>query len=391
MRAGSHIVTVCMAVNREPYLYECLSHMAQRAADKKNLCCVLWSDGDPMADSFRHEIDGMAVVMGRNESQVGVGFSRHRAIMLVENGVVVVTDPHVSVPDGWDQMLRNHFAREDHARDVVCTKTRCVGDYDGLYGTAGGVVHGGADFVLYGEDGHTFCSPVARWADYPPGEIPCVMGGFYAFDRAWYTRIGEPLWLLRGWGCDEEMLSIGSWLCGGRVVMLDAMVSHLIRAATPAPTSFVLESIVNRMRLPMLLPASDTLRGKMMNWVLSAPVSLSQDFMARLARDANRREVAYLRNLWASKRDGWRAFAKRFLGVEDAGREVPFGEAGIVTHHNLPICPKCGRVDSLKNVRYAGSVRYAKCVCGISAKQEYEGATLRITWGPGAKNRKKRG
>ena len=58
------------------------------------------------------------------------------------------------------------------------------------------------------------------------GELPAVMGACYFISKDWFLKMNATRFL-RSWGCDEQLLSLKSWLMGGDVRMLkDVRIGH---------------------------------------------------------------------------------------------------------------------------------------------------------------------
>jgi GT2 family glycosyltransferase len=69
------------------------------------------------------------------------------------------------------------------------------------------------------------------WAKEKPddSELSCLMGACYFVPREWYLRLGG-LQFLRGWGCEEQLLSLKAYLSGGDIrLMRDVHIWHKFR------------------------------------------------------------------------------------------------------------------------------------------------------------------
>jgi hypothetical protein len=61
------------------------------------------------------------------------------------------------------------------------------------------------------------------------------MGACYCLRRDWYFQIGSPLAIFEAWGGDEEILSVATWMMGGRVWLLPVTCGHIWAAPRARP------------------------------------------------------------------------------------------------------------------------------------------------------------
>lgn len=159
----------------------------------------------------------------RNDRRIGVGPSRHIGVMATRRDYVLLVDSHMRFQPGWYSALQSRCGQ--HSKSIICcvclglnNKRMDINNPDGIY-------HG-ATINVYGADQHArnrngrpqvFEAIWNRNGHYDDdSEILACMGASYAFNRSWFGYI-DPLRFLRGWGEDEIMLSVKSWLCGGDV------------------------------------------------------------------------------------------------------------------------------------------------------------------------------
>ena len=76
-----------------------------------------------------------------------------------------------------------------------------------------------------------------RRSEGPFETVPCLLGGAYAFDRAFFQEIGGHLGQVM-YGGEEPYISTKAWLAGGACrVITDVEIGHIYRAASDAPFS----------------------------------------------------------------------------------------------------------------------------------------------------------
>jgi glycosyltransferase involved in cell wall biosynthesis len=102
------------------------------------------------------------------------------------------------------------------------------------------------------------------------GEIAGVMGAGYAFRKDWYLHgMNAPWEIGRGYGMDEETLSLVNWICGGVTRLVDIPMGHYFNTGQhfAKDHEYLADVWVNRIRLVMSLPMSDRLRNRLMRWL----------------------------------------------------------------------------------------------------------------------------
>jgi hypothetical protein len=411
MKRTTDTISLCVAVRKEDHFRDTLMFADDGADTKKTHQASVWFDGEQITDIYSR-----GGLVGRNETPEGCGISRHRAIENATGDIIVIIDAHMILPKGWDTAVLDHFAGPKNAKDVLCGRMVAMDEWGKM-----GKLYSGAELVLKSScHGVGFTALQGVWKDQPLGEIGCCMGAFYAFRKGWYAQMGQPLGVLQGWGCDEEMLSLGSWLMGGRVVLADIRAAHLMQkpgryAPEPGQHGRVWR---NRFRLINLLPMSDFMRRDLNEWLCLNPIAMSSAFVEAVGHDAQRPEVMALKSLWAAHAPAWEAYRERFVNhvtrIAQAGanealkpeqvkavhvydtaaprlQDIPQGDPRPIRATNcqvldLPICPRCKAVDDLRVTRTrqqkAGCVsREGMCrKCKTPFKATDIGAERKITW-----------
>lgn len=169
------------------------------------------------------------VVVVENRNRCGSGPSRHIGALYASGEWLMHTDAHMRFWSGWYDEFKNSLPLVGHLQTVFCA-TMLALETDGSE-------HGryfGATLNLLGPDPGTGQPQVfeANWLKDKPehgDEIPCVMGACYFVQRDWYLYL-SPHRFLRSWGKEEEMLSVKTWLAGGKVRYLKTVeVGHVFR------------------------------------------------------------------------------------------------------------------------------------------------------------------
>lgn len=173
---------------------------------------------------------GATVYAVEDKQAQGPGRTRHRGIEAATDAdVIIIIDAHMRFRGDALAVMAKHAARAG-----LC----CALTYHNQTCSFTGTPYAGARIVYRARDGKATTALAGKWArTNKPGPVGCVMGGCYAFRRDWYYHVGQPLSMLPGWGCDEEALSIASWLSGQMPTCVDAEVAHRYRARPPWNTS----------------------------------------------------------------------------------------------------------------------------------------------------------
>lgn len=159
--------------------------------------------------------------------RIGCGPSRHIAAMQARGDWLFIVDSHVRFKPGWFdewRALPSRYPEEEFNKTLFCGT--CLGltskNMDVHNPTSR---YHGATLNLYGPDRNNPKAPrqvyEAVWLPREPEpqdgqELAAVMGACYLINREWFLRLSATRFLYP-WGCDEQNLSIATWLAGGTV------------------------------------------------------------------------------------------------------------------------------------------------------------------------------
>lgn len=193
---------------------------------------VLVDDGTPMPI----DVQDKAVKLIRTENRCGVGPARHLAALHATGDWILITDAHVRFEKGWADAALKRMG----GRDSTLFCATCVGLEPGMMDMANAKYSytSGASINFYGPDRNvpgltqvleSVWNPERTGDDFP---IASIMGASYFMSREWFMHIGG-LRMLRGWGCDESLLAIKTWLAGGDCrAMKTVRIGHQFRQAS---------------------------------------------------------------------------------------------------------------------------------------------------------------
>jgi glycosyltransferase involved in cell wall biosynthesis len=141
----------------------------------------------------------------RTNRRMGSGYCKHFALEQAEGDLRIVVDSHMRFPWEWlEKLVEEH---RTHPQAILCPVSRGFG-YQGRQFTGYG-----CDFRLSDELGFW----EGKWRVAPDAlsnNIPCLMGGAYAIPADVLQYVGGYAPGFRGFGCEEEYLSLRAWLCG---------------------------------------------------------------------------------------------------------------------------------------------------------------------------------
>lgn len=257
-----------------------------------------------------------------NPSRRGIGRSRDLGVEHVTTPNAMLIDSHMRFHDD-DWWRRVNAAIADDPRAIYCTKCEPL-DMQGQPVYQQSIGHG-AWIQFEGEGAADVLEP--KWIcrasfDAPLIDIPCVLGATYAFDVAYYNKLGGLLGL-RSWGVDEVYLSLKAWLEGGRCRLLtDVEIGHKFNDVSTYPIFnahlYYNKLLVCETVLPRELGAH--LRG-----VLAAGAVDSDAFARAEARIEEHRDLldrlrAYYESFYTRPFSEVRAIVSRQLDLDILGR-----------------------------------------------------------------------
>lgn len=174
----------------------------------------------------------------RNTKRIGVGPSRHIGAMRSTADWLCFLDSHMRFEPDWVTKAMEVIRQGESSTLYCATSAQALAENTSIAGKPS--ICFGADFHVHGPHPkhgkmQTFD---AIWAERKPEENPeihCVMGGAYFMHRFEFFRL-DPLRYLRTWGMDEEMLSLKTWLSGGKVkLMSHVRIGHVYRTSKRLP------------------------------------------------------------------------------------------------------------------------------------------------------------
>lgn len=319
----------------------------------------------------------------------GTSAARHVGMMLAQTEVVVTIDAHVRLDRCWALNILETFANQDWHQTVACGH---VGHLTEKFNPDDDPCYHGAR-INWMDNSAEPRALVARWDAHtkPGGKIGAIMGAFYAMRTDWYQAMCCPWQVNRSWGCDEELISIASYLSGGdcRILPDDCRAWHRFNTASqiaysPAEISEIMR---NRLRMLRLFPFTSGEVSALCRFMrFPDPPALDTDTLTTFADcySENRAELLRYLETWVTGYCAWRAAA------DDAARTLaaaatfsaPSAPAATAAPHRLatiPVdtCPQCDARDSFLVTHTYPTFRRYKCKrCGKKAWRLKDGDAM---------------
>lgn len=162
---------------------------------------------------------------------LGVAPARNAGARIAAGEILVFCDAHISVPDGWLDILSRTLDEEHCAAVTPGIGHLEPNDFIALYRIAASApLHA----VGCGRVFRTLISNTWLPMHGAPKECPILSGGCFAVRRDVWERVGGYEDAFRGYGYDEEEISLKLWLFGFRLMTApDVTVLHRFRPAAP--------------------------------------------------------------------------------------------------------------------------------------------------------------
>lgn len=323
----------------------------------------------------------------------GTSYSRHAGMQAVTCDLCVTIDAHVRLCDDWAVKILYAF---DPAwqKSVACGH---VGHLSPDFQPMDKPCYHGAR--LNWMDTSAEPRPLtARWhgMNKAGDRIGAVMGAFYALRKSWYNAMGCPWELNRGWGCDEEIISLASWVNGGNCRLLpeECEAWHLFgHAGTRYAPAELAEVVRNRQRLLWAFPFTDFQRTALLAFASYPPVWREDDpgftFFRDQYRDKGPRLQAYLLE-WMTGFDRW-AESRLFCPPPATpppppAAAVPTPTPPALTSRTVPqrlparpvdVCRQCDGRNTFEVTNTLPTIRRYRCSrCGARAWRDREDTPL---------------
>lgn len=227
-------ITVIIPFQNEGY--EIRKTVESIRATTKGVPIILIDDYSTDGYDYKSIADKYNCQFIKNNKNLGVAESRNLGVSLCETKYFVLLDGHMRFYDqDWDVMLVNYLNKDPKA--IYCSNSSAIYKNNEYFyssehkfpsATLGGHIdfHENNEFnVIWSFKALDKQSDITR--------IPAVFGACYASSVQHWNNIGGLTGLIK-YGYDEALMSIKTWLCGGRCYLIkDFYTGHLYRTSAP--------------------------------------------------------------------------------------------------------------------------------------------------------------
>ena len=335
----------------------------------------------------------------------GTSFAKHTAMLRAEHEVVVLCDSHMIFPAGCFELYYDHLTA--FPKHVVCSIVNMcdVHGGEGLHyaGCFETKIVGSPRKPTNRDAGSRQPFGVGWKKTTFSGPIQGVMGGCYGLTKSFYDTMEQPWQYGKGWGGDEESISLATWYMGGLCWLLPQIVNHYSGSRGFVEDNYFKSApLYNRLRVVEMIDDTAT-REEFVRWFYEAhhfeykefkdfsPVTAWRESIEKISK----RNFVDLIEDWESKitvRELYYVQEERGMNVkknvkktqmmemwrrsekkqEVGKREYETPEVHVRANYgafeNRRICHKCGSTASKVNdTRKTGRtiIRYRECLaCG---------------------------
>jgi glycosyltransferase involved in cell wall biosynthesis len=227
----------------------------------------------------------------KNEERKGVAMSRDWGISIIDTPYFLLMDGHMRFfQNNWVEEILN--AVKSNERAVYCCSCK---DLAKLQNSKGG--HGAFMYFFQAEKTNILS---LEWIVDIPDEasiidIPCVLGANYAASKDYWLYL-KGLQGLKYYSCDEQYISIKTWMEGGRCRLIkNVETGHLFREKAPyeiMQSNFFYNKLL---MIETLFP--EELRKKLIRSMKA--MNYAEYVRVKSELDQNKQEVEMLRSYYA--------------------------------------------------------------------------------------------
>lgn len=162
-----------------------------------------------------------------HKKRQGVAYSRNEGVRLCKTRYFLLLDAHMRIyQNNWCELILSALKSNEEA--ICCCQTTDYYENDKLNNKRYGAY---IDFI----DLNVKWNRIDLYPKKNMVEIPCILGASYATNKDFWYRIGG-LDDLKYYGFDEQLLSIKTWICGGKCLLIKNIIwIHLFRKKKDVP------------------------------------------------------------------------------------------------------------------------------------------------------------
>lgn len=172
------------------------------------------------------------VILTRTKRREGLIRARLFGSGIAKGQILLFLDSHVEPNVGWIEPLVD-TVRENKST-IACPIIDLINAETLVY-TSSPLVKGGMNWALNFKWDSVPAENLKTYDDFvQPIESPTMAGGLFAIDRDFFHHIGSYDSGMELWGGENIELSLRTWMCGGRIVIMPcSRVGHIFRKRRP--------------------------------------------------------------------------------------------------------------------------------------------------------------
>lgn len=225
---------------------------------------------DMTINSVKQDIPDAHIILIEDLNQDGTSRTRHRGVLeaiKLNKEYVITIDAHMQFRNKALSKMVEHLAL--NTKDVLC-----INCYHNPTCTFDNNKYFGAMFTEFAKNNSEHVSLAGQWAtelENKENKQNCLMGACYGFTTEFYNYMLQPWQINKGWGQDEELLSLCTHFFGGKIVHLDLDSAHLYRThGRNTNKEQEVRQWTNRYNLIDLIP-DDVKRQELLNHMMKTP------------------------------------------------------------------------------------------------------------------------
>lgn len=177
-------------------------------------------------------IDDPLVVLTRTKKREGLIRARLFGSDMAKGSILLFLDSHVEPNVGWIEPLIDVVRK--NKTTIACPVIDLINAETLIY-TSSPLVKGGMNWALNFKWDSVPAEKLKTYDDFVrPIESPTMAGGLFAIDSDFFYNMGSYDPGMELWGGENIELSLRTWMCGGKIVILPcSRVGHIFRKRRP--------------------------------------------------------------------------------------------------------------------------------------------------------------
>ena len=205
---NSKLSIIIPSYNEVANTIKTINNILERCENKNNIEIIVVNDNSNEDYSVLAKNNLIKYI--KNSENLGTSKSRDVGIKLAESEYILTIDAHVSFyQKGWEKDFVEII--KNNPTSVLC--------FPCLDANKNRVYYAGGFYFFNTQNVELSLSPFLLNNEPNDEEVPCVIGGAYAFNRNWYDHLNGMSGMI-GWGVGETFLSIKSYLAGGNCKLI---------------------------------------------------------------------------------------------------------------------------------------------------------------------------